>query len=222
MRKNPVEDVFKAFLVENARYDGEFEIPCINTSDKLPNKLIPFSKAMHCSDYNQWVCFYESDDKFIQFWRNPKKYLPRLKKFKGIITPDFSLYRDMPYAVQITNTYRGKALGHWLQSNGLKVIPNVRWGQPRTYELACMGVEKNKTIAVGTLGCLKDTEECQWFTSGLDYVIEYLRPDNIIVYGSAPDKVFSVAKMQGINIIPFESETKKYFKEVKLNGYRQQ
>ena len=109
MRKNPVEDVFKAFLVENASYDGEFEIPCINTSDKLPNKLIPFSKAMHCSDYNQWVCFYESDDKFIHFWRNPKRYLPRLKKFKGIITPDYSLYRDMPYAVQITNTYRGKA-----------------------------------------------------------------------------------------------------------------
>ena len=55
-------DVFKAFLVENADYAGSIELPCIKTSDCLPKKVIPFSKAMErrTTDFEQWVvgsCF---------------------------------------------------------------------------------------------------------------------------------------------------------------------
>ncbi len=71
------------------------------------------------------------------------QYLAKLKKFNGIITPDFSIYRDMPLVMQQWNTYRGKALGHWWQSNGLNVLPNVRYGDSRTYEFCCAGVPKN-------------------------------------------------------------------------------
>lgn len=56
----------------------------------------------------------------------------------------------MPLSMQIWNTYRGKALAHWLQENGVEVIPNVRWGDERAFELACLGVESGKTIAVVT------------------------------------------------------------------------
>ena len=40
------KDVFRAFLVKNAHYEGELEIPCIATEQSLPSKLVPFSKAV--------------------------------------------------------------------------------------------------------------------------------------------------------------------------------
>ena len=88
-------DVFRAFLVKNAHYDGNLEIPVLQPETKLPNGLISFSKAMHSTDYDQWVHFYEDDVSFERVWNRPRIYLPKLKKFRGVISPDFSLYRDM-------------------------------------------------------------------------------------------------------------------------------
>ena len=44
------------------------------------------------------------------------------------------------------------------------------------------------------------------FIAGFDYVIDKLKPKTVIVYGSMPDKIFNLAKMQGVKLIPFESE----------------
>ena len=44
------------------------------------------------------------------------------------------------------------------------------------------------------------------FITGFDYVINKLKPKTVIVYGCMPDKIFYLAKMQGIELIPFESE----------------
>ena len=45
-----VLDVFHAFLVEKADFEGVEEIPCIKTSRLLPGGVIPFSKALHAMD----------------------------------------------------------------------------------------------------------------------------------------------------------------------------
>jgi hypothetical protein len=172
----------------------------------LPEKVIPFSKSRSGQAFDSWIHFYEHDKVFECFWKNPQKYLPIIKRYKGIISPDYSLYYDMPLCMQIWNTYRGKALAHWLQENGVEVIPNVRWGDERTFELACYGVESGKTIAVGTHGCIKTVEGRNMFITGFDYVINKLKPKTVIVYGRMPDKIFCLAKMQGIKLIPFESE----------------
>lgn len=36
--------------------------------------------------------------------------------------------------------------------------------------------------------------------------INKLEPKTIIVYGRMPDKIFCLAKMEGITLLPFESE----------------
>ena len=201
-----VKDVFRSFLVKNADYAGKEEIPCIITSNLLPKKVISFSNAISSKDFNSWIHFYEDDWRFEKLWNNPQKYLSIIKRFKGIISPDYSLYYDMPLMYQGWNTYRGKALGYWLQENGVEIIPNVRWGDERTFELSTLGVEKNKTIAVGTHGCIKTIEGKRMFIRGFDYVVQALKPKNIIVYGRMPDKIFCLAKMYGINLIQFDSE----------------
>ena len=50
------QDVFRAFLVENADYAGKIELPKLKTSDSIPEKVITFSKAMskNCKDFSAW------------------------------------------------------------------------------------------------------------------------------------------------------------------------
>ena len=209
-------DVFHAFLVDNASFDGYIELPIIKTSDELPEKIVTFSKAMSnsWSDFDCWVVFYEHDRKFERLWNNPKQYLDKLKKFKGVISPDFSLYRNMPLVMQMWNTYRGRAITVWLHNNGIEVIPNVRFGDERTFSFCFDGVEENKTVAVGTHGCIKHKEDKIFFNIGLAQMVQRLSPKTIIVYGSAPDNIFKPYKDMGINIIAFESEFSKSRKQV--------
>ena len=214
-KENKIRDVFHSFLVKDAEYEGELEIPKIKTSSQIPNKIIPFSKARNTSDYDCWVAFYEYDSVFECLWNNPQKYITLLKKFRGIITPDYSLYCDMPLVMQLWNIYRVKAIGFWLQSKGIEVIPNVRWGDERTLETACLGIEKGKTIAVGTHGCIKSIYNKKMFINGIDYIVGRLKPQNIIVYGRVPNKIFSLIEMLGIKIYQFESDfAKQHKKEV--------
>lgn len=209
-------DVFHAFLVENADFSEGIELPCIKTSQKLPNDVITFSKAMSksCNDFDKWVVFYEHDKNFERLWNNPKAYIEKLKKFNGVISPDFSLYRNMPLVMQQWNTYRGRAIAVWLQNNGIEVIPNVRFSDERSYEFCFDGIEKNKTIAVGTHGCIKTREDKLFFKIGLAVLVNVLTPKAIIVYGAAPDNIFKIYKDMGINIISFESEFSKSRKQV--------
>lgn len=57
--KNENKDVFHAYLTKNAIYAGDEEIPCVKTSNLLPEKVISFSKALTSSDYDSWIHFYE-------------------------------------------------------------------------------------------------------------------------------------------------------------------
>lgn len=204
--RNGCKDVFRAFLVQNARYEGNLEIPCIDVEDQLPTKLIPFSKAIGGKDYDAWVHFYEDDVSFERLWNNPSKYLPIIQKYAGVISPDFSVYRDMPLVMQQWNIYRSRAIGHWLQENGLPVITNVRWSDNRTYKLCCTGVPINSSIAIGSHGCIKILQERQHFIQGLDYVVNSLKPKTIIVYGATPDAIFSKYKEAGIALLQFNSD----------------
>ena len=215
-KTDKIYDVFNAFLVENAAYDGQIELPCIKTSNKIPNRVITFSKAMEKSmtDYDYWIIFFEHDVKFERLWNNPKRYLNKLKKFNGIISPDFSLYRNMPLVMQEWNTYRSRALAAWLQDNGVEVIPNIRWGDERTFDFCFDGVEKNKTVAVGTHGCIKNPTDRAYFKIGLSELVNRLNPIRIIVYGSVSDDIFEKYQNTGIEIVHFESEFAKSRKQL--------
>lgn len=208
------KDVFHSYLVHDAKYDGYIEIPVIEPISSLPNRLISFSKALRTDDYDQWVHFYEDDGGFERVWNRPAAYLAILQRFNGVITPDFSIYRDMPLVMQEWNTYRGKALGHWWQSNGLYVLPNIRTSDERSYNFCCNGVMPEGTICVGSHGCLRIREEKDYFVKGLHVIVKNLKPSNIVVYGATPDDIFGRYKEQGINILQFDSEFALSHKEV--------
>ena len=121
----------------------------------------------------------------------------------------------MPLVMQLWNIYRSRAIGCWLQINGIKVIPNVRFGDERTYHCCCDGLPKQSVIAIGTHGTIKNSLDREIFINGLEVVIRKLKPITIVIYGSAPESIFSKYKEKNIQIISFESEFSKAMKQTK-------
>lgn len=202
-------DIEKSWLVRGAVFDKD--IPIIETATDMPTALLPFSKRKDATDYSQWIHFYEPDDKFVQLKNDPMKYVDYLKRFGGIISPDFSICPDYPMPVQYNNKYWNHALAYWLSTQGIPVIPNVRWGDERSFDFCFNGIEKNSVVAVGTHGQMKSTVNKSLFLGGLPIMIDKLSPHTIIVYGKAPDDVFGQYIDAGIRIIQFPSATEQYY-----------
>lgn len=205
MRKTILDDGFNPELVTSAFFDGFLEIPKIERPKEIiiPSALIPFSQIRRSETKTEAVHFYEHDKRFSNVLTCTKELLPQLKLFSAVISPDCSLYRDMPLCLQIANTYMSRAVGHFLQSNGLYVIPNVRWGDERSYttkelpeKFAFLGVPKNSIVSVSTYGCIKSRENKQYFKDGLSAMIEELSPQVVLVYGGMPDSIFGYFKNQ--------------------------
>ena len=182
-------------------------MPALRKVNFAPQRLIAFEKRQR-ADKNQWLHFYTYDERFECVWNNPKKYLEVVNKFEGVITPDFTIFRDFPIVIQAYNTYRNRALGRWWQSNGLNVIPNVRWGDERTFEFAFEGIMEGSTVAVGSLGAFKDPLNRQYFLNGFDEMLKRIIPNTVVIYGPAPMSLQSRCIHAGVKIIHFDCQLK--------------
>ena len=196
--RNPavLSDACNPELVVGAKFDGMFEMPIIKKPRKIviPDKLVPFSNIDRVNPKAFAVCTYENDRDFRDLLINTNLYVDKLKEYQGFITPDCSVYRDMPLAVQITNIYRSRAIGYYMQKNGIYVIPNVRWGDERTYttkffpeRIAFSGIEKNSIVAVGSYGQLQNKTNRYYFEEGFKAMMMQLTPKVVLVYSKMPD-----------------------------------
>ena len=154
--KAAIDDGFQPELVKNARFEGVFEIPGIT----------PFSRRNEAPTDNEAVGFFELDSMFAEVLRNPQTYVDDFKKRPAVISPDCSLYRDAPLAVQIANVYKKNAVSHYWQSLGVNTLPLVRWGSRDTYTtdvlpepIAFVGIPRNSIIVVSTYGCIKSKDD---------------------------------------------------------------
>lgn len=85
-------------FVIGAEFDGVFEMPIIKRPKKIiiPDNLVPFSKMEKADSKSFAVCEYENDVEFKDILVHPDEYIEILKKYQGFISPDCSVYRDMP------------------------------------------------------------------------------------------------------------------------------
>ena len=194
-------DGFNSELVRGAAFDGVFEIPYIQAPDEIiiPSAVIPFSVRSRSQSNEEFVHFYEHDICFADILSKVRERTAELSVFCGVITPDFSLYRDMPLTHQISNTYFNRAVGYYFQTQGLYVVPNIRWGDERSYTrfffedeipFAFAGVDKHSIVSVGSYGCLKNPENRFYFKEGLAAMLDELEPQVVLVYGAMPEDVF--------------------------------
>lgn len=205
-------DCWNARLLQNACYSTTEELPLFNCSDAIPNDVLSFKYISSRADTSKWIHFFGDDNRIEAVWDSPELWAENLKRFPGVISPDFSVCRDMPIKQQEYNIYRNRVLAHWFDQNGIPVIPNVRWADKRSYDTAFDGLPQNGTFCVSTCGTLSHQSDRDCFTQGLAELMKTLHPATLLVYGSMPTAVFSVYQTKGVRLIQYASDTAKAHK----------
>lgn len=175
-------------LLEQTELTNDFwQMPIIKRCDYVPEKLIGFNYAKSSKDKRAGIHFFVDDYQFERVWNAPEKYFDVLLNYDCVLSPDFSLYMDMPMPMKIWNVYRSRQIGVFYQSKGLNVIPTISWAEPETYSFCFQGVEQNSTVAVSTIGVKRDKDALKIWVDGMDAMIEQIKPSTILVYGGELD-----------------------------------
>ena len=202
-----------------------YGMPEMQPTQTTGDKFLRFMDWKEVDNLEDYIAhFYYDDYKFISAWREPDKYIERLKRFKAVISPDFSLYTDFPRALQILSCYRRQWCGAYWQYLGLDVIPDVVWGDKDSFDYCFDGIPKGGTVAVSSVGVKNDdnwnNKEGDLFKAGYDEMMNRLDPTTILFYGDIIDG------LEGniIQIPSYYAEKREYLnqklKEKKENGQR--
>lgn len=171
---------------------GYYGIPEIQPTDTVHDKMLRFMDWKEVDDPENYIAhFFYDDYKFINAWREPDKYIERLKKFKAVVAPDFSLYTDFPRALQILSCYRRQWVAAYWQHMGIDVIPDVVWGDEESFSYCFDGIPKHSTVAVSSVGVKRDADwnnkNGEMFKTGFDEMKKRLEPTTILFYGDMID-----------------------------------
>ena len=192
-------------------------MPLIKMQDISLEKLslIGYDKINQSDEKENTVHFFLDDYRFESIYKNPDDKTERLKKFNAVMSPDFSMFTEMPVSLQLYNCFRNRWVGAYLQSKGIKVIPTVRWGSLESFNFCFDGIEQGCTVAVSTLGIKNEKSH---FMLGYNEMRRRIRPKKIICYG----KPFEDMKGDIIEIDYAETNNLKHYEPIyvtKVTGY---
>ena len=187
--------------------------PIVMQTDSVPDSLVTFELAKAGKDPNAFAHFFIDDYRFERLWNQPEKYVDVLKKYAGVLSPDFSLYTDMPLPIQQYNSYRSKALALYWQRCGIDVIPTLCWSDERSYDFAFRGIPERSTVAVSTVGVVRSKQAVQLFKQGLFEAIRMLNPQCIVWYGKPLDVV-----NLGTRVVVYENDNKRRLNKWEAEG----
>ncbi len=192
MRKTIFDDGFQAYLTEGAVLVGNCGIPMLMNLQniQIPQDIVPFSKLNTNKDKRKYVHFYMHDKEFSTILTATNRYLEQLKLYDGVITPDCTMMIGQSPCLQQANTYMNRAVGFFLQKNGIPVIPNIRWSDESSFEYCFLGVPKGTIVSVSTHGCIKTAQQKQMFKKGMSAMLSELAPKAVLVHGYMPESVF--------------------------------
>ena len=193
-------DEYKLKEFDEAEAEGFYQMPVIKPVDHVPADLIGFNYMLTAKEKNVGIHFYVDDYQFERVWNAPQKYLPKLAEFDCVLTPDFSLYLDMPVAMKIWNVYRSRMIGQMMQRMGITVIPTAQWAEESSFTYCFDGMPHNSTISVSTVGIKNRDESLDVYRKGCDEMIKRLSPKRLIVYGGRIDYDY-----QGIEAVYYEN-----------------
>ena len=164
---------------------GKWSMPIIKKCDVDLEKIqLIGSDKIRTSDrsmnINKTVHFFVDDNKLEKYYNEPERYLPRLAQYPHTLTPDYSLYEDMPIAIQIHNTFKSRWCGAYWQEHTLSVIPTVSWSTDVSYEFCFDGLQYGTVVAISTLGGLKNKKQ---FLKGYFRMKECINPKQVLCYG---------------------------------------
>lgn len=196
-------------IIDYSNLTNDFwQMPIIKCDDFIPEDLIWFNYAKTSTNKRTGVHFYVDDYQFERVWNYPEKYVDILQEYDCILSPDFSLYMDMPMPMKIWNIYRSRQIGAYYQSKGIKVIPTISWAEPDTFEFCFQGIPEGSIVSVSTIGVKEDPEALKIWRGGMDAMIDTINPKAIVIYGGKLDYDY-----RGIKTVYFENKVIEKWKE---------
>lgn len=163
-------DALKTELID---FEGDY--PEIGQSD-----VVAFSYSCTANDYKRYgesslVSMFVDDYILERFWNNPKKYIPKLSRVAAAMSPDFSLFLDMPTPMQMWNVYRNRLVGRVWENAGARVVPCVSWSDDRSFDFCFKGVRVGSVVAVSNTGC-KTNYQKAYFDAGFAEMKKQINP----------------------------------------------
>ncbi len=223
-KRKGIKDIWwNAFMVKDCRDWGIYDIPVCPTKKveipkelltwketvRIHNKLIKQNKGYH---YDAYVCFYCDDYLFDGphgIWNDYHKAIEIIKHFAGIISADFSTYKDFPVPLKMWNTYRMRAFGFWCTTQGINVINNVRWSED-TLDFCFAGIPKNSIVCLGVIASdIRKAINWPEYGKFLKLMVDILQPRIILIYGSSRYKFFKDLQEQGIVVKSYHTARNK-------------
>lgn len=197
------ERTFSAYNLQQydqARVAGQFDLPILAACSYVPKDLIGFNYVMSSADKSKGVHFFVDDYQFERIWNDPSTYIQKLMDYPCVLTPDFSLYTDMPLAMKIWNVYRSRLIGQMMQDYGINVIPTLQYAGSDTLDWCFEGIEGGGTVAVSTVGVMREKASREIWQAGMKRALEQIQPETVVCYGKEMmDFDFSPAKVVRIN-----------------------
>lgn len=196
-------------LIDSVDLTNDFwEMPIINNNNYIPKDLIGFNYAKSNKSKNVGIHFYVDDYQFERVWNSPEKYISTLIDYDCILSPDFSLYKDMPMPMKIWNVYRSRKIGAYYQSKGIRVIPTISWAEEETFQFCFQGIEKGSIVSISTIGVKNNEEGLEMWKLGVEEMIKQIQPSVILVYGGKIDYDFG-----NIKVVYYENKVTKDWSE---------
>ena len=189
------------FLRNEFEKGGRFNFPIIKKQDINIDdlELISFSDTSNHDTKNphKAVHFFIDDWRFESVYSHPEKSMEKLSKYRFLLTPDYSLYSEMPVWRQIESVGKSRWVGANWQSKGLNVIPTVSWSTPVSYDFCCESIENGCIVAVGMIGC---KQERIAFMKGYENMLKKIEPQAIICFGKPyPEMKGNIYEVDYIN-----------------------
>ena len=180
--------------------DNEYGLPDLAPVPRsaVPDWLVPYRQRLRSGAglAAGAVHFFLDDYRFETVWSRPRKALQYHAHFQTLLTPDFSLYRDWPLALQLWNIYRSRWCGAFWQRQGFTVIPTVSWASPESYAFCFAGLPSHSLLAVSTVGTHKEAATRAFFLAGFEAMVERLSPSLVLCYGQPHAEMNSLADLR--------------------------
>ncbi|MDY3725217.1 MAG: DUF4417 domain-containing protein [Candidatus Borkfalkiaceae bacterium] len=169
------QKIIRNEFLHNGLCCGKYDFPIIRKQaiDVDEISLISYCdiKKGEKGNAGKTVHFFTYDWKFEKVYENAEEELQKLSEFYCVLSPDFSLFTNMPRALQIESVFKNRWCGAFWQSKGLKVIPTVSWSDEKSFDFCFEGMpDKNNT------NLAKTPLFTRFFANSRTVYIQYYRP----------------------------------------------
>lgn len=201
---------------------GHWRIPVIPkacfTDDEFQDlRLIDYDRTKPDDERHleRMVHFFLYDYKFERVWKRPDQDVEKLKRYRAILSPDFSMYLEMAPVMQLYNVFCNRWCGAYFASKGIRVVPTVSSGSETTCDFCFNGIPKGSTVAVPTYMVSahgNHADQKDFFMKGYQEMLRRIEPERIICYNKPFPEM--EGEMEGnIVFIDYELSSWKYQNE---------